>query len=46
MTAQASDEQRRKIADDIIENTGSLDSLHDQVEILDQKYRKLAKENM
>ncbi len=40
MAAQASDKERLKIADDIIENNGSLDSLFQQVAILDQKYRK------
>lgn len=39
MAAQACDEQRNKIADDIIENNGSLDSLYLQVEKLDQIYR-------
>jgi len=39
MTAQASNEQRTKIADDIIDNNGSLDSLRNQVEKLDMKYR-------
>lgn len=39
MTAQASDEQRNKIADDIIENNDSLESLLQQVKLLDQKYR-------
>jgi dephospho-CoA kinase len=41
MAAQASDEERRKIADDIIENDGSLESLLQQVKLLDQKYRGL-----
>jgi len=40
MAAQASDEERGKIADDIIENNRSLDSLFRQVEKLDQIYRK------
>ncbi len=39
MAAQASDEEREKIADDIIENNGSLESLLQQVKLLDQKYR-------
>jgi dephospho-CoA kinase len=43
MAAQASDEQRNKIADDIIENNGSLDSLFRQVENLDKIYREKAK---
>lgn len=39
MAAQASDDERNRIADDIIENNGSLDSLFQQVNMLDQKYR-------
>jgi dephospho-CoA kinase len=39
MAAQASDEERERIADDVIENNGSLDSLFKQVEDLDSKYR-------
>ena len=39
MAAQASDEERSKIADDVIENNGSLESLFLKVEELDQKYR-------
>ncbi len=39
MATQASDEERREIADDIIENNGSLDSLFRQVEKLDRTYR-------
>ncbi|MFC1630655.1 dephospho-CoA kinase [Pseudomonadota bacterium] len=39
MAAQASDEERDRIADDVIENNGSLDSLFKQVEDLDRKYR-------
>lgn len=39
MAAQASDEERDSIADDVIENNGSLDSLFKQVEELDRKYR-------
>ncbi|MEA1889179.1 MAG: dephospho-CoA kinase, partial [Pseudomonadota bacterium] len=39
MAAQASDQQREAIADDIIENNGSLDSLFRQVENLDRTYR-------
>jgi len=39
MAAQASDEERRKIADDVIDNNGTLDSLFRQVEKLDQIYR-------
>ena len=40
MAAQASDEERDRIADDVIENNGSLDSLFKQVEDLDRVYRK------
>ena len=39
MAAQASDEERERKADDVIENNGSLDSLFKQVEDLDSKYR-------
>jgi len=39
MAAQASDEEREKIADDVIENNGSLDSLFRQIENLDRFYR-------
>jgi dephospho-CoA kinase len=39
MAAQASDEERDRTADDVIENNGSLDSLFKQVEDLDSKYR-------
>ena len=41
MAAQASDEDRNRIADDVIENNGSLDSLFKQVEDLDRGYRKI-----
>jgi dephospho-CoA kinase len=41
MSAQASEEDRRKVADDIIANTGSLESLRLQVEKLDQEYRTM-----
>ena len=41
MAAQASDNERRKIADDVIENNGTLDSLFRQVEKLDLKYREI-----
>jgi len=40
MAAQASDAERNNIADDVIKNTGSLDSLYKQVEDLDQVYRR------
>jgi len=39
MAAQASDEERIDIADDVIENNGSLDLLFRQVEKLDRTYR-------
>ena len=39
MDAQASDEERRQIADDVIKNNGSLESLFLKVEELDLKYR-------
>ncbi|MFW2441110.1 MAG: dephospho-CoA kinase [Arenicellales bacterium] len=39
MAAQACDEERINIADDIIENNASLESLLQQVKLLDQKYR-------
>ena len=41
MAAQASDEQRKKMADDIIENNGSFESLFQKVQMLDKKYREL-----
>jgi len=41
MATQASDEERTKIADDVIENNGTLDSLLKQVEKLDQKYSEM-----
>lgn len=41
MAAQASDEDRNNIADDVIENNGSLDSLYKQVENLDRVYRSI-----
>lgn len=42
MAAQASDEERNNIADDVIENSGSLDSLFQQVEDLDRLYREMS----
>ena len=45
MTTQASDAQRKQIADDVIENNSSLDELYQQLGMLDQKYRNLAKES-
>ena len=44
LKAQASREQRLAIADDVIENTGSLDDLRNHVIELDEKYRLLAKQ--
>lgn len=41
MAVQASDNERRKIADDVIENNGTLYSLFLQVEKLDRKYREI-----
>jgi dephospho-CoA kinase len=43
MATQASDDERKNIADDIIENNGSLESLQLQVEKLDKVYREKAK---
>jgi len=42
MAVQASDEDRKKIADDTIENSGSLDSLFQQVENLDRLYKEIS----
>ena len=42
MSAQASREQRRALADDIIDNNGTLDELQSQVSALHERYRKLA----
>ncbi len=42
LAAQASDEARRAMADDIIVNQGSLEELADRVSALDRKYRMLA----
>jgi len=41
MATQASDDERIKLADDIIENNGSLESLSLKVKELDKKYRSL-----
>ncbi|MFO7763889.1 MAG: dephospho-CoA kinase [Wenzhouxiangellaceae bacterium] len=43
LAAQASREQRLAQADDVIENTGTLESLYSAVGALDDKYRELAK---
>ena len=42
LAAQASREQRRAIAHDIIDNNGDIASLAAQVETLHQRYRSLA----
>ena len=43
LAAQASREQRLAIADDVINNDHSLAHVHDQVEDLDRKYRRIAR---
>jgi dephospho-CoA kinase len=42
LAAQMPGEQRLAAADDVIDNSGSLDELRPQVEALDRKFRKLA----
>lgn len=42
LAAQASREQRLARADDVIENTGTLEELHRRVDELAQKYRELS----
>lgn len=42
LAAQASRERRLEQADDVIENTGTLESLYSAVRALDEKYRALA----
>lgn len=42
LAAQASDEARRALADDVVVNEGSLEELADRVSALDRKYRMLA----
>lgn len=42
MVAQATREQRLAVADDLIDNSGDLDSLRRQVSALDGEYRRLA----
>lgn len=42
MKAQASRDQRLQLADDVIENTGSLEQLQDKVLRLHRKYRELS----
>lgn len=42
MAAQATREQRLAVADDLIDNSGDLDSLRRQVAALDREYRRLA----
>ena len=46
MTAQASDEERNNFADDVIDNSGSLDSLFQQVEDLDRLYREISSKGL
>ena len=41
LTAQATREQRLAVADDVIENTGTLEALDEQVRRLDREYRRL-----
>ncbi len=43
--SQASAAERRAAADDVIDNGGSLESLHSQVAALHQKYLRLATKN-
>jgi dephospho-CoA kinase len=45
MRSQASRAQRRAAADEVIDNAGSLESLHAQVAALHQKYLRLAAKN-
>lgn len=42
LAAQASRERRLAQADDVIENTGTLESLYSAIRALDEKYRELA----
>jgi dephospho-CoA kinase len=42
IAAQASDEERRQAADDLIVNDGSLDALCAKVNVLNQQYLELA----
>jgi dephospho-CoA kinase len=42
MRAQAGRQERLAIADDVINNSGTLDDLRRQVEVLDGRYRELA----
>ena len=42
MAAQAADDVRRSIADDVLVNSGSLEEVTDRVSALDRKYRMLA----
>jgi len=41
MLAQASDDQRRAIADDILDNDGNIEQLHRQIDTLHQRYLRL-----
>ena len=38
MAAQASRDERRAVADDIVDNGGTLDQLHAQVDALHERY--------
>lgn len=42
LDAQASRDQRLALADDVIENTGTLEELRRRVDVLDEKYRELS----
>ena len=44
LAAQASRQERLALADDVIENSGSLEELDGKVAGLNEKYRKLAGE--
>jgi dephospho-CoA kinase len=43
LAAQASREERRAVADDIIDNDGDLAQLQAQVAALDRRYREIAR---
>ncbi|MCK5360431.1 MAG: dephospho-CoA kinase, partial [Gammaproteobacteria bacterium] len=45
MATQASDDERKYVADDVIENNGSLGSLFFKTKELDKKYKTLASLN-
>lgn len=44
LDAQATREQRLRMADDVIDNSGQLQHLHEQIDALDHRYRVLAAE--